>query len=194
MRKLVLVICALLLFPLAVGAKKRKRIKRASVIDLVTNRGTITIKLFRKKAPRTTRNFLKYVRSGFYNGTIFHRVIKNFMIQGGGMTFNMAEKPTRKPIRNEANNGLSNKRGTLAMARTGQPHSASAQFFINLRDNGFLDHRSKTTRGWGYCVFGKVIKGMKIVDAIAKTPTTDRKGHQNVPVMPIKLTKVVVVK
>jgi peptidyl-prolyl cis-trans isomerase A (cyclophilin A) len=145
------------------------------VVVLQTSAGNITIELDAEKAPKTTENFLKYVDKGFYNDTIFHRVIPDFMIQGGGMTADMGEKKTESPIRNESGNGLTNKRGTLAMARTSDPHSATAQFFINLKDNDFLD------RGDGYAVFGKVIDGMDTVDKIAKVRTTTKRGHQDVP-------------
>jgi len=136
-----------------------------------TNKGSIKVELDREKAPATVDNFLTYVDEGFYNGTIFHRVIPGFMIQGGGYTQDMKEKPTHAPIQNEADNGLKNERGTIAMARTNDPNSATAQFFINHKDNGFLNHRSKDTHGWGYAVFGKVTDGMDVVDAIATTPT-----------------------
>jgi peptidyl-prolyl cis-trans isomerase B (cyclophilin B) len=146
-----------------------------------TSSGDILIELFPDKAPKTVENFLAYVDSGFYENTIFHRVIKGFMIQGGGYGPRMDEKPTRDPVESEADNGLKNERGTLAMARTADPHSASAQFFINLADNGFLDHTAKTAQGWGYCVFGKVSEGMEAVDAIAKVRTGARGMHDDVP-------------
>lgn len=152
------------------------------MVILHTNLGDIHIKLNKEKAPVSTQNFIDYVNDGFYNGTIFHRVIKNFMIQGGGFEAGMTEKTTRNPIENEANNGLSNKRGTLAMARTMVPHSATAQFFINVEDNTFLDHSSETAEGWGYAVFGEVVEGMDVVDKIRETATTTRMGHQDVPV------------
>jgi len=136
-----------------------------------TNKGRITLELDRDKAPATVDNFLRYVDEGFYKGTLFHRVIPGFMIQGGGFDRNMSQKPTHEPIKNEADNGLQNKRGTIAMARTNDPDSATAQFFINLKDNSFLNHRSKDTRGWGYAVFGKVTDGMDVVDEITATPT-----------------------
>ena len=136
-----------------------------------TNLGTIRLELYPDKAPKTVKNFLRYVDEGYYDGTIFHRVIDGFMIQGGGFTAEMQKKSTHEPIENEADNGLKNQRGTIAMARTSNPHSATAQFFINVADNDFLNHRSKTLRGWGYTVFGKVVDGMEVVDAIAKTPT-----------------------
>lgn len=150
-------------------------------IKLTTNQGDITLELDAEKAPATVANFLQYVGDGFYDGTIFHRVIDGFMIQGGGLTPDMAQKSTRAPVQNEADNGLSNRIGTIAMARTNDPHSATAQFFINVSDNLFLDHRAKSGDGWGYCVFGKVISGMDVVNAIKATPTTRRSGMQDVP-------------
>ena len=152
------------------------------MIKLNTNFGTITLELDAEKAPKTVDNFENYVRSGHYNGTIFHRVIKGFMIQGGGMQPGMAEKSTNASIENEADNGLKNDRGTIAMARTMEPHSASAQFFINLNDNSFLNHSAKTPDGWGYCVFGKVIDGMDVVDKIKDAATGNHGHHQDVPV------------
>ena len=154
-------------------------------VDLKTSAGTIRLELYPAKAPKTVANFLQYVQDGHYDGTVFHRVIDGFMIQGGGFTADMGQKPTRAPIENEADNGLENQRGTLAMARTGDPHSASAQFFINLVDNGFLDHTAKTAAGWGYAVFGRVVEGMATVDAIAKVRTGNRGGQQNVPLEPV---------
>ena len=151
------------------------------MVKLHTNFGTITLELNAEKAPVTVENFLNYVRSGFYNGTIFHRVISNFMIQGGGMEPGMKEKATNAPIKNEADNGLSNERGTIAMARTMEPHSASAQFFINVKDNTFLDHRSPTPDGWGYAVFGRVVDGMDVVDKIKSVATGNAGYHQDVP-------------
>ncbi len=140
-------------------------------VRLETNVGNIVLELNPDKAPKTVENFLKYVDSGFYNGTIFHRVINDFMIQGGGFTDQYVSKPTQLPIMNEAENGLKNLRGTIAMARTFDPHSATAQFFINVKDNDFLDHTDNTPRGWGYCVFGKVVQGMDVVDTIKQVPT-----------------------
>ena len=151
-------------------------------VALNTSHGRIVLDLDAVKAPKTTANFLAYVKSGHYNGTIFHRVINNFMIQGGGFDATMAQKPTNAPIENEADNGLKNTNGTIAMARTNDPHSASAQFFINVKDNDFLNHSSKTAQGWGYAVFGKVSEGMDVVNAI-KAVATGRSGfHQDVPV------------
>jgi len=151
------------------------------MIILQTNHGTITLELDHDKAPNTAANFEQYVRDGFYDGVIFHRVIDGFMIQGGGFEPGMIPKETREPIQNEADNGLSNLNGTIAMARTMDPHSASAQFFINVSDNTFLDHTAKTTEGWGYAVFGKVVDGMDVVNKIRKVSTTMRAGHQDVP-------------
>ena len=140
-------------------------------VALETNKGKIVLELDAVKAPKSTANFLEYVKSGHYDGTIFHRVIAGFMAQGGGFDGKMVQKETRAPIQNEADNGLKNKRGTVAMARTGDPHSATSQFFVNLVDNAFLDHKGKNPQGWGYTVFGKVVEGMDVVDAIAKIPT-----------------------
>lgn len=157
------------------------------MITLHTNFGDIKIKLDFDKAPITAKNFEDYCKEGFYNGTIFHRVIDGFMIQGGGMTSGLIEKPTKAPIKNEANNRLSNKRGTIAMARTSDPHSASSQFFINVADNTFLDYRSKEMFGrevvqeWGYAVFGEVVEGMDIVDKIKEVKTGNKGFHQDVP-------------
>lgn len=160
------------------------------MIKLQTNYGTIELELDAEKAPKTVENFLQYVRDGFYDGTIFHRVIDNFMIQGGGMEPGMKEKPTRAPIENEADNGLANERGTIAMARTPDPHSASSQFFINVSDNAFLNHRNKTPDGWGYCVFGRVVGGMEVVDKIKGVETGSRGFHQDVPVEDVIIEKV----
>ncbi|MDH4761862.1 peptidyl-prolyl cis-trans isomerase B (cyclophilin B) [Pseudomonas sp. SORGH_AS199] len=151
------------------------------MIKLHTNHGVITLELFEDKAPETAANFKEYVRSGHYDGTIFHRVISNFMVQGGGFEPGMKQKPTRAPIKNEANNGVSNAIGTVAMARTMDPHSASAQFFINVSDNTFLNHTAPTSQGWGYAVFGKVVEGMDVVNAIKGVATTSKAGHQDVP-------------
>jgi peptidyl-prolyl cis-trans isomerase A (cyclophilin A) len=162
----------------------------APVVELQTSKGTIVLQLDAQKAPVSTENFVQYVRSGHYDGTIFHRVIPGFMIQGGGMLPSMDEKPTRDPIVNEAKNGLKNARGTIAMARTNDPNSATAQFFINLVDNTGLDHPRPD--GAGYAVFGKVIEGMDVVDAIARVPTGSRGYHQDVPTEPIVIQKATV--
>ncbi len=155
-----------------------------------TSKGNITVEVFPAQAPQSAANFLGYVKNGFYDGTIFHRVIPRFMIQGGGMTADMAEKPKGTPIPNEADNGLRNLRGTLAMARTGDPHSATSQFFINVADNRFLDHRGKSVEGWGYAVFGQVIDGMDVVDAIVAVPRGNRGPHGDVPLEPIVMQRV----
>lgn len=152
------------------------------MIKLHTNFGDITLELDAEKAPITTANFLQYVDNGFYDGTIFHRVIDGFMIQGGGFDVNMRQKSTLAEIKNEADNGLKNKTYTIAMARTSAPHSASSQFFINVSDNDFLNYSSATSSGWGYCVFGKVTQGMDVVDKIRQVATGSRHGHQDVPV------------
>jgi peptidyl-prolyl cis-trans isomerase B (cyclophilin B) len=151
-------------------------------VKLETNHGDIVIELNSDKAPNTVANFLSYVEDGSYNGTIFHRVIKDFMIQGGGFSEDFVQKSTKPSIQNEANNGLSNVTGSIAMARTSAPHSATAQFFINTKDNQFLDFTSETTQGWGYAVFGNVIEGMDVVNEIRGVATTSKKGHQDVPV------------
>ncbi|MCI7569533.1 MAG: peptidylprolyl isomerase [Desulfovibrio sp.] len=158
------------------------------IVLLETTSGDILIELYPDKAPETVKNFLQYVDDGFYNNTIFHRVIPGFMIQGGGMGARMDEKTTREPIKNEADNGVKNERGTIAMARTMEPHSASAQFFINLVDNDFLNFSEPTINGWGYCVFGKVTDGMDVVDKIAKVKTKSLGIHENVPVDLVMIT------
>ena len=163
----------------------------APVVLFETSMGQIKIQLDAQNAPVSSANFLAYVDDGYYVGTTFHRVIPNFMIQGGGITEDMRDKPSgRAPIQNEANNGLRNNRGTLAMARTSDPHSATSQFFINHVDNEFLNHTSETMQGWGYAVFGEVIEGMDVVDAIAAVATGNKGGHQNVPLEPITITAV----
>lgn len=158
------------------------------MITLHTNYGDIKIQLNEEKAPETSANFLQYCRDGFYDNTLFHRVIDGFMIQGGGMTSGLREKETCAPIRNEANNGLSNKTGTLAMARTMDPHSASSQFFINVNDNTFLDFRAESRDGWGYCVFGEVVEGMDIVNKIKGVNTGSYGMHQDVPLDEVMIT------
>lgn len=150
-------------------------------VKMQTNYGSITLKLHPEKAPKTVENFLNYVNSGFYNGTIFHRVINGFMIQGGGMEPGMREKITNAPIENEADNGLSNSVGSIAMARTSDPHSASSQFFINVGNNTFLNHTGKNSQGWGYCVFGEVTEGMDVVNKIKDVSTGSKSFHQDVP-------------
>jgi cyclophilin family peptidyl-prolyl cis-trans isomerase len=158
-------------------------------VELKTNRGNIVLELDGAKAPKTVANFVQYVKDGHYDGVIFHRVIDGFMIQGGGFDKNMNEKKTRGPIENEAGNGLKNDVGTIAMARTPNPHSASAQFFINVKNNDFLNFREPTPQGFGYAVFGKVVSGMDIVEKIAQAPTGNAGGHQNVPREPIVIEK-----
>lgn len=159
-----------------------------------TNQGNITLELADEAAPETTQNFLNYVNSGFYDGLIFHRVIPDFMIQGGGFDATMNQKETNAPIKNEAKNGLKNERGTIAMARTANPNSATSQFFINSKDNAFLDYSLDSAQGAGYAVFGKVIDGMNVVDAISSTKTTRQKGFSDVPSSPIVIKKVSVIK
>ncbi len=156
---------------------------------LQTNKGDITLSLDATKAPKTVANFLQYVKSGHYDGTIFHRVIDNFMIQGGGMTVGLKQKSTLAEIENEANNGLKNLRGTVAMARTNEPHSASSQFFINLSDNDFLNHTAPSAQGWGYAVFGEVSDGMDVVDVIRKVKTGNAGFHQDVPAEDVTIEK-----
>ena len=156
---------------------------------LKTNKGDITLSLDAVKAPKTVANFLQYVKSGHYDGTIFHRVIDNFMIQGGGMTAGLKEKSSGTKIENEANNGLKNERGTVAMARTSDPHSATAQFFINVNDNDFLNHTAPNAQGWGYAVFGKVTDGLDVVDAIRKVKTGNAGFHQDVPAEDVVIEK-----
>ncbi|EIU7611752.1 peptidylprolyl isomerase [Vibrio vulnificus] len=158
------------------------------MITLHTNFGDIKIELNAEKAPETSANFLQYCREGFYDNTIFHRVIDGFMIQGGGMESGLREKPTREPIKNEANNGLSNKVGSIAMARTMDPHSASSQFFINVNNNTFLDFRSESRDGWGYCVFGEVVEGMDVVNKIKGVSTGSYGMHQDVPLEDVVIT------
>ena len=162
-------------------------------VNLHTNHGVITLELDADKAPVTVENFLAYVSAGHYDNTIFHRVIDGFMIQGGGFTPDMKQKATNKEIQNEANNGLKNLRGTIAMARTQAPHSASAQFFINVADNDFLNHRSPDLQGWGYCVFGKVSAGMDVVDAIRQVKTGSSGFHQDVPREPVIIERAEIV-
>lgn len=162
------------------------------MLTLQTNFGNITIELDHENTPITAENFLNYTKSGFYDGTIFHRVINGFMIQGGGFEPGMQQKATNKTIANEADKGQANTRGTIAMARTSDPHSATAQFFINVTDNNFLNHTAKTPDGWGYCVFGKVTDGMDVVDKIKAVATTARHGHQDVPVEDVIIEKVII--
>ena len=158
-------------------------------VEMQTSAGTLRIELDDEKAPRTVQNFLEYVRKGHYDGTIFHRVIQGFMLQGGGFDADMQQKPSAAPIQNEAGNGLKNKRYTLAMARTSAPHSASSQFFINTVDNGFLDFTAETAQGWGYAVFGRVVDGTEVVDAIEKVRTGNKAGHADVPLEAVTIVR-----
>ncbi len=184
-----LLVCSVIIGTGAPASAERS----GTLVRLETNMGVIVLELDEEKAPATTANFLEYVREGFYDGLIFHRVIENFMIQGGGMEPNMQEKDTRDPIGNEADNGLSNEAYTVAMARTMEPHSATAQFFINVKDNLFLNHKSKDVNGWGYAVFGKVVEGQDVVDAIKVVPTATRGFDGDVPVEPVVIERAVVV-
>ncbi|GGP50764.1 peptidylprolyl isomerase [Shewanella saliphila] len=160
------------------------------MVTLHTNFGDITLQLDAEKAPLTVANFMKYVEDGFYDSTIFHRVIDGFMIQGGGFTEDMGQKRNNEAVKNEANNGLSNRKGTVAMARTSDPHSATAQFFININDNTFLDFKSETSQGWGYCVFGEVVEGLDVVEKIKAVATGNRGMHQDVPLEAVIINNV----
>ncbi len=180
MRKAI-VYLMLFLFTTLSFATEKKMSDTQTKVKLTTSLGAIVIQLNNEKAPISAANFATYVKEGFYNGTIFHRVIPGFMAQGGGFDTGFNQKSTNPTIQNEADNGLKNTRGSLAMARTNAPHSASSQFFINYKDNSFLDHTSPSPSGWGYAVFGEVIEGMDVVDAMAKQPTGNRGGHQDVP-------------
>jgi len=162
----------------------------AAHVTIATTVGQMTLELDADNAPKTVENFLSYASSGFYDGTIFHRVINNFMIQGGGFTTDMEQKPTQAPVDNEANNGLKNERGTIAMARTQDPHSATAQFFINVQDNDFLNHTGENMQGWGYTVFGKITQGEDVLDKIRGVQTGSQDGHQDVPTEPIIIESV----
>ncbi|EGG29882.1 Peptidyl-prolyl cis-trans isomerase ppiB [Aequoribacter fuscus] len=161
------------------------------MIKISTTFGDMTLELDAEKAPKTVANFLEYVREGFYDGTIFHRVIDNFMVQGGGFDINMQQKATKAPVENEADNGLKNEFGTIAMARTMDPHSATAQFFINVSNNEFLNHSGKNMQGWGYAVFGKVTEGSEVLDKIRAVATASRNGHQDVPVDAVIIESIV---
>ena len=185
-------ILSLAMFTTVKGQKKMNDETQANpVVIIETSMGNISVELDAANAPDTTANFLAYVEDGYFVDTTFHRVIPNFMIQGGGITADMRDKPSnRAPIKNEANNGLKNDRGTIAMARTSDPHSATSQFFINLKDNDFLNFRSESMQGWGYAVFGKVTDGMNVVDEVAKARTGNKGGHQDVPLETITITGV----
>jgi peptidyl-prolyl cis-trans isomerase B (cyclophilin B) len=176
---------------LGISCNNNSGLQGKEMITLKTNYGDISVTLD-SNTPVTSNNFISYAKSGFYDGTIFHRVINGFMIQGGGFDTNMKQKPTGQAIHNEANKGGANKIGTIAMARTSDPHSATAQFFINVADNDFLNFSTESSNGWGYCVFGKVTAGMDVVGKIKEVVTTNRLGHQNVPVDPVMIEKVIV--
>ena len=191
MRKII-TLCRSLAVALVLGFSAQAQAGGKNMVTLQTNKGDIVLELDAEKAPNTTKHFLEYVKAGFYDGTIFHRVIPGFMIQGGGFDKDMVQKPTNAPIENEANNGLKNDTYTIAMARTQAPHSATAQFFINVANNGFLNFTAPTMQGWGYAVFGKVVKGQDVVDAIARVRTTSHYPHQDVPVEPVIITKAVI--
>ena len=186
-------VCLLAMAGVASAAPQPGQAKQNPRVLLETNKGKIVLELFADKAPKTVDNFLSYVNSGHYSGVIFHRVIKDFMIQGGGFDTSGSQKATRSPVQNEADNGLKNETGTVAMARTGDPHSASAQFFINLKDNTFLNHTAKTPQGWGYTVFGKVVEGMDVVNAIAQVKVSPGRLSEAVPAEQIVITKASVV-
>ncbi len=185
-------ILSLVLFTSVKGEKSMNdETSNNPVVIIETTMGNITVELDAENAPNSTANFLAYVEDGYFTDTTFHRVIPNFMVQGGGITADMSDKPSKRaPIQNEANNGLKNDRGTLAMARTNDPHSATSQFFINHKDNAFLNHQSETSQGWGYAVFGKVTDGMDIVDDMAAVKTGNKGGHGDVPLETITITGV----
>jgi peptidyl-prolyl cis-trans isomerase B (cyclophilin B) len=182
-----------LILALILGTLSAQAERSNPLVKLETSMGDITLELYPDKAPATVANFLEYVKAGSYDGTIFHRVINGFMIQGGGFDATMNQKPTRAPVKNEADNGLTNDAYTIAMARTMDPDSATAQFFINVVDNRALNHTGKNPQGWGYAVFGKVVKGKEVVDKIKAVPTANKGMHQNVPVTPVTIVKATVV-
>jgi peptidyl-prolyl cis-trans isomerase B (cyclophilin B) len=189
---LILAVCLTVGLILGAGASARAE-RSHPMVKLQTSMGDITLELYPDKAPATVANFLEYVKAGFFDGTIFHRVINGFMIQGGGLDAQLNKKATRAPIKNEADNGLTNEAYTVAMARTNIPDSATAQFFINVANNTFLNHTAKTPQGWGYAVFGKVIKGREVVDKIKTVPTATSEGYENVPQTPVTIIKATVV-
>jgi peptidyl-prolyl cis-trans isomerase B (cyclophilin B) len=193
LRRLILSLAAACFIAGAAASNPTETGATTVTVQMQTNKGLIVLELDAEKAPETVANFLEYARAGFYDGTIFHRVIPNFMIQGGGFEPGMTQKDTRAPIKNEADNGLKNDVGTIAMARTPNPHSATAQFFINVKDNAFLNHSAPTPQGWGYCVFGRVVEGMDVVHGIEKVATGNRGGHGDVPVEDVVIEKVTVV-
>lgn len=181
MKRLFILLAALLISPLALAANPK--------VEMKTSLGTLVIELYPENAPKTVENFVQYVKDGFYDGTIFHRVIPGFMIQGGGFNAGLQQKPTRPAIRNEAGNGLRNAVGTVAMARTADPHSATAQFFINVSENDFLDFKSPDDKGYGYTVFGRIASGMEVVQKIVQVPTSSLGPHQNVPRQPVVIER-----
>ncbi len=189
----ILVFLMLFSFSTLSFATENKMSDTQTKVKLTTSLGAVVIQLDHAKAPVSAANFETYVKQGFYDGTIFHRVIPGFMAQGGGFDTSFSQKTTNAPIKNEADNGLKNKRGSIAMARTNDPNSATAQFFINYKDNSFLDHTSPTPSGWGYAVFGEVVEGMDVVDAMTKQPTGNRGGHQDVPKTDIVIEKAEIV-
>lgn len=184
-----LLFIATLIMMTTLNANATEKKEKSPEVTLETTKGKIVIQLYPQEAPVTVNNFLEYVKSGHYDGTIFHRVIQGFMIQGGGFTPDMSQKSVNDPIKNEADNGLKNERGTIAMARTQNPHSATAQFFINTIDNHFLDYKSKDSSGWGYAVFGKVVDGMDVVDSISKVKTGTKGPYSDVPVEAVVILK-----
>lgn len=183
----------LFLTSFSIAADTQVMAETPTQVKLKTSLGDIVIQMNSEKAPISSRNFIHYVKEGFYDGTIFHRVIPGFMAQGGGFAMDFTQKVAKAPIRNEADNGLTNDRGTVAMARTSDPHSASSQFFINYKNNDFLNYKSQTPQGWGYTVFGKVVEGMEVVDQMAKIPTENRGIHQDVPETDIVIERAVVI-
>ncbi len=194
MRRTVIALCAglSLMTGSATFSKDASKGDQSVTVMMKTSKGTIELELDSAKAPNTVENFVAYAKAGFYDGTVFHRVIPGFMIQGGGFEPGMKQKSTNAPVKNEADNGLKNDTGTIAMARTGDPQSATAQFFINVVDNNFLNHSSPTPQGWGYCVFGKITQGMNVVQAIEKVATTNKNGHGDVPVDDVVIEKVTI--
>jgi len=190
-----ILICSTGLFPAISFSKDNNPDTKGAemvTVTMETNKGVITLELDSGKAPDSVSNFVAYANAGHYDNTVFHRVIPGFMIQGGGFDTSMQQKSTNAPVKNEANNGLKNDKGTIAMARTSDPHSATAQFFINVKDNTFLDFKSETPQGWGYTVFGKVTDGMDVVESIEGVPTGNKNGHQDVPVTDVIITKVTI--
>lgn len=192
MRTLINLIVFLCIFNASPGISDMNQ-SETTIVQMDTSKGQITLELYDDKASATVANFVSYAKDGFFEGTVFHRVIPGFMIQGGGFTADMKQKPTRDPIKNEANNGLKNDVGTVAMARTSYPHSATSQFFINVKNNDFLNFSSETAQGWGYAVFGKVNEGMDVVNSIVQVPTGRHGPHQDVPVEPVIIEKVTVI-